>query len=99
MRWSKNNIKEKKEKIRDRINEVLELPAYIMGDSLRINIIDDTYMLIEGKTKVADYFDNYIKIKTEKYIIAVEGSNLAIKEISDTDLIISGEICNISYIK
>lgn len=98
MRWFKSNVKETREKIRDRINEVLELPSYVMGDSLRANIIDNTYMLIEGKTKVADYFDNYIKIKAEKYNIAIDGKNLTIKEISDTDLIISGEISNISYV-
>lgn len=99
MWWNKNNVGEAKEKIRDRINNVLELPAYVMGDSLRVNIIDNTYILIEGKTKVADYFDNYIKIKTEKYSLVVDGKNLSIKEISDTDLIINGEISNISYIK
>lgn len=99
MWWNKNNVGEAKEKIRDRINNVLELPAYVMGDSLRVNIIDNTYILVEGKTKVADYFDNYIKIKTEKYSLVVDGKNLSIKEISDTDLIINGEISNISYIK
>lgn len=99
MWWNKNNLGEAKEKIRDRINNVLELPAYVMGDSLRVNIIDNTYILIEGKTKVADYFDNYIKIKTEKYSLVVDGKNLSIKEINDTDLIITGEISNISYIK
>lgn len=98
MRWFKSNVKETREKIRDRINEVLELPSYVMGDSLRANIIDNTYMLIEGKIKVADYFDNYIKIKAEKYNIEINGKNLTIKEISDTDLIISGEISNISYV-
>lgn len=99
MWWNKNNVSEAKEKIRDRINNVLELPAYVMGDSLRVNIIDNTYILVEGKTKVADYFDNYIKIKTKKYSLVVDGKNLSIKEISDTDLIINGEISNISYIK
>lgn len=98
MKLFKNNLNNTKEKIRDRINEVLELPSYVMGNSLRANVIDNNYILIEGKTKVIDYFDNYIKIKAEKYSIAIDGKNLTIKEISDTDLIISGEISNISYV-
>jgi len=94
----KKNIKEVSEKVRDKINRVLELPIEIVGDSLRIITIDNEYILIEGKSKVADYFDNYIKLKTDRYTIAIDGSNLTIKEISDIDLIISGNIQNISYV-
>ncbi len=98
MAWLRNNIKEVNEKIRDKINKVLELPTEMVGDTLRVITINNEYVLIEGKSKVADYFDNYIKIKTEKYTIGIDGSNLIIKEISDIDLIISGEINNISYV-
>ena len=99
MFWSKGVNKDMKEKVRDKINRVLELPVEVIGNSLRVNIIDNSYVLIEGKSRVADYFDNYIKIKTDDYTLAVDGENLSIKEISDTDLIISGKIINISYIK
>lgn len=98
MTWLRNNVKEVREKIRDKINKVLELPIEVVGDSLRVITIDNKYILIEGKSKVADYFDNYIKIKTDKYIVAIDGSDLTIKEISDVDLIISGNIQNISYV-
>lgn len=98
MVWPRNNIKEVNEKIRDKINKVLELPIEMVGDSLRVITINNEYVLIEGKSKVADYFDNYIKIKTEKYTIGIDGRNLTIKEISDIDLIISGKIENISYV-
>ncbi len=98
MIWSKLNKKDIKEKVRDKINRVLELPVEVIGNSLRVNVIDNSYVLIEGKCKVADYFDNYIKIKTERYTLAVDGENLSIKEISDIDLIINGKIMNISYI-
>ncbi len=98
MLWPKRSAKEVKEKIRDKINKVLELPIEVVGDSLRVTVIDNSYILIEGKSKVADYFDNYIKIKTDKYTITIDGKNLTIKELSDIDLIISGNIMNISYI-
>ena len=98
MRLLRNGVKQTKEKIRDKINKVLELPTEVIGDSLRVTIVDNSYILIEGKSKVADYFDNYIKIKTDKYTLAIDGNDLSIKEISDTDLIVSGKIANISYI-
>ena len=98
MLWSKGINKDVKEKVRDKINRVLELPVEVMGNKLRVNIVDNSYVLIEGNCKVADYFDNYIKIKTDGYTLAVDGENLSIKEISDTDLIISGKIMNLSYI-
>lgn len=98
MLWPKRSAKEVKEKIRDKINKVLELPIEVVGDSLRVTVIDNSYILIEGKSKVVDYFDNYIKIKTDKYTITIDGKNLTIKELSDIDLIISGNIMNISYI-
>lgn len=98
MFWSKMSNKNVREKVRDKINSVLELPVEVIGNSLRINVIDNSYVLIEGKSKVADYFDNYIKIKTDDYTLSVDGENLSIKEISDTDLIISGRIISISYV-
>lgn len=97
MAWLRNNIKEVNEKIRDKINKVLELPIEVAKDSLRVITIDKEYILLEGKSKVANYFDNYIKIKTEKYTVIIEGENLTIREISDVDLIINGNIQNISY--
>jgi len=98
MFWSKMNNKNVREKVRDKINSVLELPVEVIGNSLRINVIDNSYVLLEGKSKVADYFDNYIKIKTDDYTLSIDGENLSIKEISDTDLIISGRIISISYV-
>ena len=94
----KNDVKIVREKVRDKINKVLELPIEVTGDCLKVTVIDNNYLLIEGKSKVADYFDNYIKIKTEKYTVSIDGLNLSIKEISDIDLIISGNIQNISYV-
>ncbi|MDD2627309.1 MAG: YabP/YqfC family sporulation protein [Clostridia bacterium] len=90
--------KEMKEKVRDKINKILELPLEVTGDKLRITMIGNEYILVEGKSKVADYYDHYIKLKTEEYSLGIDGKNLSIKEISDIDLIINGEIINVSYI-
>lgn len=98
MFWLKANIKDVSHKVRDKINEVLEMPIESVSNSLRISMINNEYIFIEGKSKVADYYDNYIKVKTDRYTIAVDGKNLSINEISDVDLIISGNIMNISYI-
>jgi len=37
--------------------------------------------------------------KTKKVIITLDGKNMEIKEISDSELVIEGEIYNVSYNK
>jgi len=41
--------------------------------------------------------DNYIKIKTNNMYLVVDGSNLDIKEITDSELVISGKIYSLNY--
>ena len=87
-----------KEKIRDKITGILEMPIEIMGDMLKITIVDNKYILIEGNNKIIDYYDHYIKLQTQKYSMVIDGKNLNIQEISEYDLIITGVILNISYV-
>ena len=46
-----------------------------------------------------DYYDHYIKIKTKKVTITLDGRKMEIKEINDNELVIEGELLNISYNK
>ena len=92
------NPKVVKEKIRDKITNILEIPKEVIGDTLKISVIDNSYVLIEGSSKILDYYDHYIKLKTNKYNLTIDGKNLNIQEISDSDLIITGNVLNISYI-
>ena len=91
--------KETKEKMLDRIADFLEMPEELVGDNTKITLVDNKYLYLEGKNQIIDYYDHYIKLKTKKVTITLDGKKMEIKEISDNELAIEGEIINISYNK
>lgn len=88
-----------KEKMVDRIADFLEMPEELVGDNTKITLVDNKYLYLEGKNNIVDYYDHYIKIKTKKVTITLDGKKMEIKEINDNELVIEGEIINISYNK
>ena len=88
-----------KEKMVDRIADFLEMPEELVGDNTKITLVDNKYLYLEGKNQIIDYYDHYIKVKTKKVIITLDGKKMEIKEINDNELVIEGEFLNISYNK
>lgn len=86
-----------KEKMVDRIASFLEMPEELVGDNTKITLVDNKYLYLEGKNNIVDYYDHYIKIKTKKVTISIDGKKMEIKEIGDNELVIEGEILNVSY--
>lgn len=90
-------IDSKREKMVSRIASFLEMPEELFGDTTKITLVDNNYLYLEGKNQIEDYYNHYIKIKTKKNVISLDGKNMEIKEISDNELCIYGEIICISY--
>lgn len=88
-----------KETIKDRLSEFLEMPREITKSNIKITIINNKYLYLEGSNKIEDYYEHYIKIKTDVSTIVIDGKELNIKEIDEKELIIEGKIYNISYNK
>lgn len=88
-----------REKMVDRIADFLEMPGELVGDNTKITLVDNRYLYLEGKNQIIDYYDHYIKVKTKKVTITLDGKKMEIKEINDNELVIEGEILNISYNK
>ncbi len=91
--------REAKEKMVDRIADFLEMPEELVGNNTKITLVDNKYLYLEGKNQIVDYYDHYIKIKTKKVTITLDGRKMEIKEINDNELVIEGELLNISYNK
>ena len=91
--------REAKEKMVDRIADFLEMPEELLGNNTKITLVDNKYLYLEGKNQIMDYYDHYIKIKTKKVTITLDGRKMEIKEINDNELVIEGELLNISYNK
>ncbi len=92
------DVTKKVSNVKEKITSFLEMPKEMLGGYIKISIIDNNYIIFEGSSKIEDYTDNYIKLKTNKYIILLEGRKLDIREMNKDELIIEGQINNISYI-
>ena len=68
-----------------------------MSKVTKITAIENDSILIEGYKNIIDYYDDYIKIKANNMDILIDGKNLDIKEITDTDLVIEGKIYSLNY--
>ena len=94
---SKKN--ENKGKMVEKIADFLEMPQEILGNSSKITLIDNKYLYLESNNQIMDYYDHYIKIKTGSINIILDGKRMEIKEINDNELVIEGEILNVSLSK
>lgn len=101
----KKHIRESKAKkpgpkgqsFRNKISSLLSYPSDLIGQSTRMAIVDNKYVLIEGKNKIEDYYTHYIKIKTSLTTIIIDGKNLVIKNLNPDELLIEGDILNVTY--
>lgn len=82
---------------KDKFSYFLELPEEVISKSTKITIINNNNILIEGYKQIVDYYDDYIKIKTNSLEIVIDGRNLDIKEITDYELVIEGSIYSLNY--
>ena len=96
--FKKINFKSKISEVKERFIETLELPKELSSDFARITMIENSQILIEGKNNIVDYYDNYIKIQTQNVYIILDGKNLKINEITDEEVLISGEIGNVGFL-
>ena len=90
-------VKVGREKMVNRIASFLEMPEEVVGDNTKITLVDNKYLYLEGNNQIEDYYNHYIKIKTKKNVIALDGKHMEIKEISDSELCIEGQILGITY--
>lgn len=91
----KENISDAKEKF----SCFLELPREVVTKSTKLTSIENNNVLIEGYRQIIDYYDDYIKIRANNMDILIDGKDLDIKEITDFDLVVEGDIYSINYQK
>jgi sporulation protein YqfC len=96
--FGKINFKSKISEAKARFIETLDLPQELSNDFARITMIENSQILIEGKNNIVDYYDNYIKIQTKNVYIVLDGKSLNINEISDSEVLVSGNLNNVGFI-
>ena len=85
-----------KEKMVEKIADFLEMPQELLSNNSKVTLIDNKYFYLESNNQILDYYDHYIKIKTSSVTITLDGKKMEIKEISDKEVVIQGEILNVS---
>lgn len=86
-----------KDKYKEKVTKFLEIPQELVGDGTRISIVENKMIFLEGKNKIEDYYSHFIKIKTSKYTIIIDGKNMEIKGMESNELVIEGDILTISF--
>lgn len=92
-------VKDSISEAKDKFSCFLELPQEVVSNTTKITLIDNKNILIEGYKQIIDYYDDYIKIKANNMDILIDGKRLDIKEITDDDLVIEGNIYSVNYQK
>lgn len=93
------NKREALNNAKEEFARLLELPEEVVTNSTKITIVENNNILIEGYKKIVDYYDDYIKIRTNNLDVIIDGVGLDIKEITDFDLIICGQVYSLNYKK
>ena len=95
--YKKINFKKSINLAKENFIDILNLPKELSGNYSKITMIENNELLIEGETNVVEYYDNYIKIKCSNIFVQIDGYKLKIEELSNIELLVSGNIVNISF--
>ena len=89
----------KRNKKESTLNRILEIPQEISTNEPKITISGFKRMLIENYKVILEYQDIYIRIKTYIGIVNITGFNLKLGEMTDDDIIVTGNIETVDFEK
>ena len=80
-----------------RINRFLEIPREVVTDIPKVTITGFDEILIENFKGILEYENFFVRISTELGNININGFNLKLNQMADTDVLVSGKIENIDF--
>ncbi len=89
----------RKKGLREKFTEMLELPKELILDLPKVTIVGNGDMMIENYKGVMEYGSARIRVNTGIGVMKITGAGLLIKEITSEDIILSGEIHQLEFIK
>ncbi len=91
-------MKHNKRKTRqNKLNRLLELPEEVISNKPKLTIVGFNEVLIENYKTILEYEDFYVKINTYIGAININGFNLRLKEMTDDDIMVLGNIDSIDF--
>lgn len=85
--------------LKEKFAEMLDLPKEIVLNIPKVTIVGNKDMMIENYKGVMEYEDTRIRVNTGTGVVKVTGARLLIREITSEDIIISGDIHGLEFIK
>lgn len=80
-----------------RINRFLEIPREVVTGIPTVTITGFDEILIENFKGILEYENFFVRISTELGNININGFNLKLNQMADTDVLVSGKIENIDF--
>ena len=85
--------------IKNKLLKLLQMPSNIFSDISPINFISNEEVWIQDCKGIIDYNEKNIKVNIGKNIIAnFKGRNLKIKNLSQSNLLITGFVISLDFI-
>lgn len=87
--------KEKRGKVvREKMGQILDMPLDMIKDYSRMTVIGNESILIENYKGIMEYEDEVIRLSNN---ISILGNKLFIEEITDDEILITGEVKGIEF--
>ncbi len=67
-------------------------------DEPKIEMLGNREMIVDGCKGVVEYNETLIKLSLGENVLSVSGDNLIIKSFDSSVAVISGQICDISFV-
>ena len=81
----------------NRLNKYLEFPREVVENIPKITVTAFDEILIENFKGILEYENFFVRISTELGNININGFNLKLNQMADTDVLVSGKIENIDF--
>ncbi|AGC67569.1 sporulation protein YqfC [Thermoclostridium stercorarium subsp. stercorarium DSM 8532] len=92
--------KKKKEAdtVKEKVARMLEIPEEVVSDRPKVTTVGRKEVFIENYRGIIEFTSKIVKINSNYGIITITGKNMRIREITNEDIIITGDIDNIDYV-
>lgn len=91
--------KQPKASLKEKFSEILDLPKEIVLNIPKLTIVGNGDMMLENYKSIIEYDNSRIRINTGIGVVRITGSRLLIKEITSEDIIISGDIQGLEFVR
>ena len=86
-------------RIKQKITEALELPKEIVLNVPKMTMVGNSDMIIENYKGIIEYDNDRIRVNTGTGVIKITGEKLLIREITSEDILVTGDIRSLEFLK